>query len=96
MFKGQIEKVEKNEDAFIKIEPLDSFQSFKIMKNFKDQLSDNTLQNELKNALTDRKPFQNFKRLVDNSNFREDWFDLKQNEIEKIVSKILVVNGVQL
>lgn len=96
MFKEQIDKVEANEADFIRIEPLESLESFKIMENFKDQLSDKILQNQLENALTDRKPFQNFKLLVDNSEYREEWFRFKNQEIEHIVKNILLVKGVGL
>jgi len=35
------------------------------------------------------KPFQNFKYVIDNSNYRNDWFDFKHKAIEQIVKSIL-------
>ena len=36
-----------------------------------------------------KKPFQNFKSVIDNSNFRKNWFEFKQNQLERIVEKRL-------
>ncbi|HLV43021.1 MAG TPA: UPF0158 family protein [Brumimicrobium sp.] len=96
MFKEQINRVKAHKKDFIKIEVLESLESFKIMEKFKDEVPDLQLKEQLGNALADRKPFQNFKRLVDNSNYREDWFKFKVNEIENRVRKILEVNGVDV
>ncbi|HUH27693.1 UPF0158 family protein [Gelidibacter sp.] len=70
---------------FIKIEVLESFQSFKIMERFIAQIADKQFQSELENILERKKPFQNFKNRIDNSDYRQNWFDFKQNVVEKIV-----------
>ncbi|MEW4924299.1 UPF0158 family protein [Algibacter sp. 2305UL17-15] len=88
-FQSDLETIETYEDDFIKIEPLESFEAFKIMERFVDQLPENTLKSKLETALQRKKPFQNFKYLVDHSDFRESWFKFKQNELEKIVADIL-------
>lgn len=88
-FSDLIEKVEKHKKDFIKFEVLESFESFKIMERFVHQVSDKNLQLKLENALANKKPFQNFKHLIDYSNFRQNWFDFKQCELEKIVENQL-------
>lgn len=55
------------------------------MERFVAELTDKTLQSELEKVLEIKKPFQNFKHLIDHSDFRQNWFDFKQNELEKRV-----------
>jgi len=86
-FQSELKKV--NEDDFIKIEILKSFESFKIMEQFVEQLTDRQFKSELKNILQNKKPFQNFKNKIDYSYFRESWFLFKQSEIEIIVKNKL-------
>jgi hypothetical protein len=89
VFSDSLDKVEKHKADFIKIETLESFESFKIMEGFVGQLCDQKLQSELENALANKKPFQNFKHLIDHSDYRQDWLDFKQNELEKRVENEL-------
>ncbi len=69
----------------LRFEPPQSNESFKIMEQFVHQLDDEKLQNKLINVLERRKPFANFKHLVDNSDSRQDWFDFKQAKLEELV-----------
>jgi hypothetical protein len=84
-FKEDLDKVNKNKADFVKLEVLESFESFKIMERFVTELTDKNLQSELENVLANKKPFQNFKDVIDHSEFRQSWFDFKQNELEKRV-----------
>jgi ribosomal protein L11 methylase PrmA len=88
-FSDSLEKVEKHKKNFIKIETLEGFQSFKIMELFVEQLSDQNLKLELENVLANKKPFQHFKYKVEHSDFRQNWFDFKQKELEKRVENVL-------
>ena len=88
-FRADLEKVKKHQADFIKIEVLQSFENFKIMELFVDQLTDKKLQSELESVLANKKPFQNFKYLIDHSDLRQNWFEFKQSELEKIVESQL-------
>ena len=88
-FRADLEKVKKHQADFMKIEVLQSFENFKIMELFVEQLPDKKLQSELENVLANKKPFQNFKHKIDLSDFRQNWFDFKQSELEKIVKNQL-------
>jgi len=72
-------------------EPLESHESFKIMRNFTDSLQDRKLQNRLANALENRKPFANFKFIIENSAKRQDWFDFKKKYLENYVKDLLLM-----
>jgi len=84
-----LEKVNKQKADFVKFEVLESFESFKIMERFVEQISDQQFKSELENILQKKKPFQNFKYLIDNSDYRQRWFDFKQTELERIVENQL-------
>jgi hypothetical protein len=84
-FRADLEKVKKHQADFMKIKVLQSFENFKIMELFVEQLPDKKIQSELENVLANKKPFQNFKHKIDLSDFRQNWFDFKQSELEKIV-----------
>lgn len=84
-------KTEKEPDSIngrentLRYEPLEPGESFKIMERFTNQLTNKQLQNKLSRALHNRRPFANFKSIVDNSDQRQEWFAFKQNCLEKIV-----------
>ena len=88
-FGYSLEKIEKHQSDFIKLEALESYESFKIMERFVEQVTDEKLKAELENALTNKKPFQNFKHQIDHSEFRQSWFEFRQSELEKIVENQL-------
>jgi len=72
-------------DTYITVEPRESHESFGIMESFIDQLNDKNLKTKLVNALSNRKPFANFKRIVESSSSRQAWFDYKQCRLEEQV-----------
>ncbi|MCG2419804.1 hypothetical protein K8089_12300 [Aequorivita sp. F47161] len=84
-FAAELKKVTKNKSDYIKFEVLESFESFKIMERFIAQIPDKQFQLELENILVRKKPFQNFKNRIDYSVYRQNWFDFKQRDLEKIV-----------
>ncbi|MDR1716514.1 MAG: UPF0158 family protein [Prevotella sp.] len=71
----------------IRIEPPQSWQSFKIMEDFIETciLDDDSVKKRLWNAISKRKPFQNFKFIIDDSRYRQCWFDFKQSKLEQFV-----------
>lgn len=88
-FRDDLNKISDQKADFIKFEVLKSFESFKIMERFSNQLTDQKFQSELQSVLEKKKPFQNFKNTIDQSAFRQEWFDFKQNELEKVVENQL-------
>ncbi|MFW5754255.1 MAG: UPF0158 family protein [Marinilabiliaceae bacterium] len=69
----------------IVVEPPESSQGFKIMERFVDEVDDPRLRDQLINALNRKRPFANFKNLVETSSFRQAWFDFKQKQLEMLV-----------
>jgi serine kinase of HPr protein (carbohydrate metabolism regulator) len=89
IFRTDLEKVKRKKTGFIKIEIPESFQSFKIMERFVEQLNDQNFRSELQDVLRNKKPFRIFKNKIDQSEFRQFWFDFKQRELEKTVENQL-------
>ena len=77
---------------YITIEPLESNESFKIMEKFVDQLDNSKLRKRLVYALNNRKPFANFKNIIDNSDIRQDWFDFKDEKLQEYVKSMIEIN----
>lgn len=69
----------------VEIEPMDSHESFQIMEYFIDEISDKNLQEKVIKALNKPKPFANFKRLVEYSDYRQQWFDFRMKQYEYYV-----------
>lgn len=83
------EKIENNFFDYFEIEPLGSHDSFRIMEDFAEILDDsNRLKERLYEALNKRKPFRNFKNVIDYSGeYRQKWFDFKNQWLKDWVRK---------
>jgi hypothetical protein len=88
-FKDDIDRIEQQKASLIKFEPLESFESFKIMEAFVDQLSEDEFQLELGKILQRNKAFRNFKNVIDHSMYRQEWFDFKFHQLEQHVTRLL-------
>ena len=82
-------KLDENMADYIEIEPMTSFESYKLLENFVLVVDDESLQDDLQAALERRKPFRNFKHIVDNSNYRQAWFDFELEQTMEYVRKNL-------
>jgi len=96
--KGLKEDLDKIEswDKKLEIEPLYSNESYKIMKYFiGDIIPEGSFQEKLYNAINRRKPFANFRYIIDNSDYLQNWYDYKQNYLEKYVWELLRDEGIE-
>lgn len=84
-FSESLEQIATHKADLIEIRALESFESFQIMELYVEQMPDLKLKASLENALANRKPFKNFSHLIDHSAYRQDWFDFKQQQLEKYV-----------
>ena len=80
----ELEKLDNNPDDFAEIEKPNSRESFKSMVGFTETLSDSSsLKKRLVFALENKKPFREFKFLIDNSgDARQMWFDFRDKWME--------------
>jgi hypothetical protein len=89
LWKEIIDKIEANRNNFKRIERMDSRLAFQVMENFANSLTENSFKNSLIRLLLERKPFSNFKIMVDNSDHRQAWFDFKRQAYINWVSEQL-------
>ncbi|MEP4534115.1 MAG: UPF0158 family protein [Cyclobacteriaceae bacterium] len=71
-------KINADLSNYLKFEKMDSRQGFRVMEDFANSLSDENFQTRLFELLSERKPFSKFKWAIDNSNYRQNWFDFKE------------------
>ncbi len=76
-----------NWENTIRFEKPDSNESYKIMEAFAESMEDEKFREQLFYALNNRKPFANFKWEIDNSSYRQNWFDFKQRWLENYVKE---------
>jgi hypothetical protein len=83
----EIKKIDDNFSDYVEIEQMESHNTFVIMEDFIHTLSDsNKLKGELIDALNKRKPFREFKFVIDHSgDNRQKWFDFKNMRIQQWV-----------
>jgi len=79
-------------ENYITIEPLETNESFRIMEKYAEQVDNSRLRAQLVNAIYNPKPFANFKRIIDNSDFRQDWFDFKDMQLQDYVKTMIEIN----
>jgi hypothetical protein len=89
--KEDLKKIKKGRKNYIEIPRLESWESFKIMEQFVDELPDSLeLKNELIVCLNQKHPFKHFKFAIDDSgDYREKWFDFKSEWMQNYVKDIL-------
>lgn len=66
--------IEENREDYLEFEKMPPHESFIIMEDFIDLVSDTRLADRLAHAIRKSKPFRHFKDIVDDSIYREKWF----------------------
>lgn len=91
-FGEDLAKIKKDKKNFLKIEKPSSRESFEIMEDFVKEVGEPRLRGELNNALNKKKPFSHFKFIVENSTYRQAWFDFKAKKLQKLVIEQIPMN----
>ena len=78
----------------LRIEPMESWESFRIMEDFVETVTDGIVQNKLWSALSQRHPFSAFKRMLDYTGQRENWFAFKDERMQQMVERWMKDEGV--
>ena len=93
--KEDLNKIEGWESSIV-INPLEPHESFKIMQSFIDKtIPEGNIQEKLIGALNRKRPFANFRNLIDNSDYLQDWCDFKQNYLEEHVYEMFQIEGIK-
>ena len=86
-YKADKAKVDSwGDEHTILIEKPTSRDDFKVMQAFVEKcVPEGRVKEDLEEVLLRSKPFRNFSAIVENSKFREAWFDFKQEALEDYV-----------
>ncbi len=88
-----LREVEENYPDYLEIVGMDSRESFRVMADFVQRVDDVQLHEKLINALNYRKPFQNFKFIIDDAGeYRQEWFKYKEKRLMAWVKQQIEVN----
>ena len=81
LWQESIDKVENNFHEYISFEAMESHDSFRIMETFIGAIPDTKTRQRFEDAISYRKPFQNFKQqLLNYPELRQQWFDFKDQQ----------------
>jgi len=81
VFRHELEKIEKYQESYLLIEPLDPHDSFKIMEDFTYTVEDEVMKERLQTALERPKPFANFRFDLDSSpELKKKWYEYKHQK----------------
>ncbi|GAB4053830.1 UPF0158 family protein [Spirosoma litoris] len=87
------DEIETNREDYLEIEAMGSRESYQVMVDFANQLTNVRLQEKLFRALDRRGPFREFKYEIDNSgDYRAEWFAFKNQRYIDWVSRQLAVD----
>lgn len=70
-----------NDFNFREIEKPNSKEQFTIMEDFVLALPDDKIKSELLDVLNDEKPFRNFRKAIDKSHLRNEWFAFNNKKL---------------
>jgi hypothetical protein len=81
-------------DDYLAFEGMDSHESFRMMEDFVDEIADKRIRERFEDAISYKKPFQNFKQLLLNyPDLREKWFVYKdQRYIDYVKDQLEAYN----
>jgi hypothetical protein len=74
---------------YLTFNPLPSSESFAIMEAFARQLKNKNAAEKMLNILSRGKPFAHFNEYIHHSEYREDWFQFRQKQLENYVKRLI-------
>jgi aminoglycoside 3-N-acetyltransferase I len=92
--KAERERIEKMEDEWIELGGPDSRDSFGVMEAFIEVVTEMSLKDKLWKALQQKRPFANFKNVIDNAGaWRNKWFEFQQaKQVEHLKRQLRGLN----
>jgi len=88
-------KITDHWDHYIIISSMESWELFEIMENFMFEV-DSDFHYRLLEALYQKKPFENYHYLVENSRYKEAWFSFKNQKYIQYVEDQLKAEDIPL
>jgi len=80
---------------FAVVTKMESWEAFRVMEDFLGEVQDEELQQDLVRILERKRPFANFKAVVESSAYRENWFDFRSKASQIYIKEQLKAEGVE-
>jgi hypothetical protein len=95
-WQDDLDKLDENFLDYHEINAMEASDSFRVMADFAEQLTETKLQDKLVTALNRNKPFREFKFVIDNAGEqRKSWFDFKNKRyIDWIEEQLKIQNNI--
>uniref|UniRef100_A0A7C3LW11 Uncharacterized protein n=1 Tax=Leptospirillum ferriphilum TaxID=178606 RepID=A0A7C3LW11_9BACT len=87
-------KILQDEDGYVPLPSRWEINEYRIMENFIDSLSDETVRNALYRAIRGKGAFRAFKDRIDDLGVREDWFGYREAAFRKIAVEWCEEHGI--
>ena len=85
-----MKKIKENEEDYIRIKPMWTRESFKVMEAFTYEVTNSAIRQRLEYVLSRGKPFRNFKYEVDNNEaIRQQWFKFRTRKNEEYIKNLI-------
>lgn len=91
----ELEKIENEWTDYIVLEKMASGEAFTIMEGFVEEVDNEKLQQDLIKILNRKSPFANFKAEVESSDYRQNWFNFRDQKYEEYVREQLEEENVE-
>ncbi len=91
----ELEKIEKEWTDYVVIKKLESRESFRIMEDFIDEIDDKRMQEDLIKILNRKSPFSNFKAEIEDSSYRQEWFNFRTKRFEEYVKEQMELENIE-
>jgi hypothetical protein len=94
----EAEEMKINEEwgDFIVVSKMESREAFRVMENFMHEVQDERLQKEVIRKLEGKRPFANFKAVIESSSVRENWFAFRSEAIQEFVKEQLKGENIEM
>jgi len=96
VWEEELEKIETEWAKYIVIKPMASWEAYKIMEDFVNEIENGALKISLLKALVRKRPFAHFKAIVETSEYRQMWFDFRDRKYEEYVVNQLKEEGLEI
>ena len=89
------DELDDNPERYIYIESMESYESFNMMEDFTNNLTNEKAKKELLIALSMRKPFRKFKDTLYNfSDIQDAWYAYQESEMKKYAQEWLTLHKI--
>lgn len=89
-WKEELDTLERDPEAYYQIERWSSREAYEIMESFAHQVPDAVMQEKLFDALDRRRPFRNFRDVLEDSeHYLQQWYDFEARRQQDYVKKEL-------